>query len=168
MLTHFKAALAPDDFDLIESLAHEIWHEHYPDIIGLEQVEYMLKKFQTSAHMQEQLAEGYAYFLIYRDQLPAGYIAYQAREDHLFLSKLYLLQKFRGQKIGKESLAFIEEQAKKLQLYKVRLTVNKENLISVKAYESAGFVNYGVAVTDIGEGFVMDDYLMEKTFNRYL
>ena len=76
--------------------------------------------------------------------------------------KIYLLNKFRRQKIGKESLAWVEENAKALLKKKIRLTVNKDNVNSIKAYESAGFVNYGEAVTDIGDGFVMDDYLMEK------
>ncbi len=162
MKTIFIEASKREDFDLIERLAHEIWHEHYPDIIGLAQVEYMLRKFQTSAYMQNQGKEAFVYFLIYRDSTPAGYLSYQVQKDQLFLSKIYLLSKFRGQKIGKESLTFVEENAKAHQVSKIRLTVNKENLIAVKAYESTGFLNYGEAITDIGEGFVMDDYLMEK------
>ena len=162
MNTIFVEATKPQDFDLIERLAHEIWHEYYPDIIGLAQVEYMLKKFQTSTYMQRQVKEAFVYFLIYRNETPAGYLSYQVKKDELFLSKIYLLNKFRGQKIGKESLAWVEENAKALLKKKIRLTVNKDNVNSIKAYESAGFVNYGEAVTDIGDGFVMDDYLMEK------
>ncbi|MFD1315495.1 GNAT family N-acetyltransferase [Namhaeicola litoreus] len=162
MKTTYVEASKPEDFVLIENLAHEIWHEYYPEIIGLEQVVYMLKKFQNSTYMQHQVQESFVYFLIYREDHPAGYLSYQIQKDQLFLSKMYLLDKFRGQKIGKESLDFVEENAVALQLPKIRLTVNKDNLNAIKAYESAGFVNYGEAVTDISDGFVMDDYLMEK------
>jgi RimJ/RimL family protein N-acetyltransferase len=162
MNTIFAEATKPEDFDLIENLAHEIWHEYYPDIIGLAQVEYMLKKFQTTAYMQNQVKEAFVYFLIYRNHKPAGYLSYQVLTDQLFLSKIYLLNKFRGQKIGKESLEFVEENAKALQKKRIRLTVNKDNVNSIKENERAGFVNNGESVTDIGDGFVMYDYLMYK------
>jgi len=45
---------------------------------------------------------------------------------------------------------------------KVSLTVNKYNHNSIKAYERIGFINKEELVQDIGGGFVMDDYLMEK------
>ena len=42
------------------------------------------------------------------------------------------------------------------------LTVNKNNTGSIRAYESLGFVNLGPLQTDIGQGFIMDDFLMKK------
>ncbi len=41
------------------------------------------------------------------------------------------------------------------------LTVNKNNLSSVRVYECMGFSITRELVTDIGEGYVMDDYEME-------
>jgi RimJ/RimL family protein N-acetyltransferase len=48
-------------------------------------------------------------------------------------------------------------------LNKIALTVNKNNVNSIKAYEKMGFKNVGSVVQDIGSGYVMDDYKMEKT-----
>ena len=43
------------------------------------------------------------------------------------------------------------------------LTVNKGNLRAVRAYEKFGFVRTEEQVSDIGNGFVMDDFVYEFT-----
>lgn len=43
---------------------------------------------------------------------------------------------------------------------KITLTVNKNNLNSISIYKRMGFEIEGELITDIGGGFVMDDYLM--------
>jgi ribosomal protein S18 acetylase RimI-like enzyme len=48
-------------------------------------------------------------------------------------------------------------------LRKIVLTVNKNNTNAIRAYERIGFKKTGSLVQDIGSGFVMDDYAMEKT-----
>ena len=80
----------------------------------------------------------------------------------MFLSKLYVLRDFRGQGLGKTAMHFIENQAEQNNCSKITLTVNKYNTNSIKVYEKNGFINTGAVVIDIGNGFVMDDYTMEK------
>lgn len=46
------------------------------------------------------------------------------------------------------------------------LTVNKNNVKAIRAYEKTGFKNIGSLVQDIGNGFVMDDYKMEQTVGQ--
>jgi hypothetical protein len=46
------------------------------------------------------------------------------------------------------------------------LTVNKYNTSSIKAYLALGFSVTDAVVTDIGEGYSMDDYVMEKTVSQ--
>ena len=82
----------------------------------------------------------------------------------MFLSKIYVQNSLRGKGLGKKAMAFVEEKAKELNCKGISLTVNRENLNSIKAYKKMGFVNTGTNIADIGEGFVMDDYLMEKIF----
>ena len=41
------------------------------------------------------------------------------------------------------------------------LTVNKYNANTIAAYKKMGFETIGDGVTDIGSGYVMDDYFME-------
>jgi ribosomal protein S18 acetylase RimI-like enzyme len=59
-------------------------------------------------------------------------------------------------------MAFIEELARENKCSKITLNVNKKNAGSIKAYEKYGFNNIGSIVNDIGNGFIMDDYKMEK------
>jgi len=50
-------------------------------------------------------------------------------------------------------------------LSRIQLTVNKGNSGSISVYEHWGFVTVDSVVTDIGCGFVMDDYVMELVLN---
>lgn len=147
----------------IEALAEIIWREHYTPIIGKEQVDYMLEKFQSVATMQSQIDEGYSYFLVEKNNKAVGYFSIQKREDAMFLSKLYVLKSDRGQGLGKASMDYITQQAKASGCAKISLTVNRHNNNTIRAYGALGFENVGELVADIGNGFVMDDYLLEKT-----
>jgi RimJ/RimL family protein N-acetyltransferase len=161
-MIHFKVVTSDRDLVLIEEMAKTIWHEHYTPIIGVEQVVYMLEKFQSAATMRSQIENGYQYFLIIKEETPVGYLSFIKKGEELFLSKIYILSEERGHGIGRIAFQFIETKARKNHCKKIGLTVNKNNLNSIKAYESAGFKNIGALVQDIGKGFVMDDYLMEK------
>lgn len=157
----------------IEQIARFIWQEHYTPIIGKEQLEYMLEKFQSTDVMLEQLTEGYRYYSISEhlepynfcnpeDILLIGYFAIKPEEDSLFISKFYLHPNGRGKGYAHTMLKFIKEQAAKDGLSKLRLTVNKHNTKTITIYEKMGFVKKEAAVFDIGNGYVMDDFIMEK------
>lgn len=161
-MTTFLAATTSTHFSDIADLAKHIWEEHYTPIIGKEQVDYMVGKFQTSEAMQKQASEGYIYFLIVFENEQVGYLSIKKNESDLFLSKIYVQKEFRGRKIGKSALEFVESKAKEFNCNSVSLTVNKNNTNSIKAYEKVGFEKNEAIVMDIGNGFVMDDYRMVK------
>ena len=158
----FIKANSENELKLIQQLADIIWREHYIPIIGLAQVEYMLNKYQSVKSMKNQLKENVFYYLIKYNEKPVGYLSFRKEKDALFLSKIYLLNNLRGKKIGKKALFFIENQAKLLKLPRIYLTVNKHNINAIQAYEKLEFKNIKSLVTDIGNGFVMDDFMMEK------
>ena len=148
--------------EVVADLAAEIWPEHYTPIIGSEQVEYMLDIFQSCHAISKQIDGNCLYYLIEEGDQYAGYFSVEPKENLLFLSKLYVRSSQRGKGIGKGALDFIEEVATKKGLKKISLTVNKNNRVTIDIYCRLGFVNKGSIVTDIGNGFVMDDYLLEK------
>ena len=82
--------------------------------------------------------------------------------ETLFLSKFYVTEAERGKGYGRTMITYLETFAKEKNLNKISLTVNKYNTGSIKMYEKVGFVISGTVVKDIGEGFIMDDYQMEK------
>jgi RimJ/RimL family protein N-acetyltransferase len=146
----------------VVSLAEEIWTEYYTPIIGKEQVEYMLGKFQSKESVSEQIKSGCRYFLIEEVGRFIGYAAVQPKGDELFLSKIYLKSSVRCKGYGGKTVKFLETLAREGRFKKITLTVNKYNSDSIKAYEKMGFKNVGSVIQDIGNGFVMDDYKMEK------
>ncbi|WP_299549718.1 GNAT family N-acetyltransferase [Seonamhaeicola sp.] len=161
-MTNIVVANTSEHFKIIETLADIIWREHYIPIIGLPQVNYMLKKFQSAKAIKEQVEKGFEYYLLFFNDVPAGYLSIKKENEALFLSKIYVVGEYRGRKIGKAAMVFVEEKAETYKLDKIRLTVNINNVNSIKAYEKLGFKNVGPVVADIGNGFVMDDYEMIK------
>ena len=159
----FIEVLTEEQIEIVESLAEEIWTEHYVPIIGKEQVEYMLDRFQSKESISDQLRSGFLYFLVKEDKQFIGYIGVQQKGDELFLSKIYIKSSERGQGLGKKAIQFIERLAKEKGVRKIALTVNKNNRDAIKAYERLGFKNLGSLIQEIGNGFIMDDYKMEKT-----
>jgi ribosomal protein S18 acetylase RimI-like enzyme len=148
---------------VVAELAREIWYEYYVALIGRAQVDYMVAKFQSADAMAQQIREGYEYFLVLRKGENVGYCAVQAKADErsLFISKLYLLRQERGTGTGRLCMEFIEQLARRRGLELMWLTVNKGNP-AVNAYKRLGFRIAADLVIDIGGGFVMDDYRMEK------
>jgi ribosomal protein S18 acetylase RimI-like enzyme len=122
----------------------------------------MLGKYQSRQAIHEQIASGVLYFLMEEGRDPIGYLAVQPRGDELFLSKLYLQASCRAKGYGKKAMQFAETLAHERRLRKITLTVNKDNAGAIRAYEKMGFSITGPLVQDIGGGFIMDDYAMEK------
>lgn len=149
----------------LEALAQIIWQEHYTPIIGEKQVAYMLEHFQSKGALEEQLTnEGYRYFILQAEEEDVGYLGIRNDRELLFLSKLYLERRFRGQGISRVALEKAKEIARENGNKGIYLTVNKNNRGSVAAYEKLGFSTVRQQKAEIGGGYVMDDYIMQLDF----
>jgi ribosomal protein S18 acetylase RimI-like enzyme len=97
-----------------------------------------------------------------------GYVGVvlDASGSKLQLSKIYIQKDLRGRGLGKAALGFIEGLCRERDIPSIRLSVNKNNSGSIAWYERMGFMNVGAAVQDIGGGFVMDDFIMEKKLKQ--
>ncbi|MDE5772630.1 MAG: GNAT family N-acetyltransferase [Ruminococcus sp.] len=147
----------------VAELAEKIWHEFFPVILSEEQIDYMVEKFQSYNAMKEQVShQNYCYFSVSDNDGLCGYIAVKPEKDsRFFLSKLYLTKERRGKDIASEMMSRVFSEAEKVGKKTVYLTVNKHNSHAVCVYEKKGFKIIDSVVTDIGNGFVMDDYIME-------
>ncbi|MDC9722594.1 MAG: GNAT family N-acetyltransferase [Urechidicola sp.] len=161
-MIEIKPATSQPDFEIISQLAFIIWEEHYTKIIGSAQVTYMLNKYQTVSSIENQVVEGYQYHLVYADKIPVGYLSFIKKEQSLFLSKIYVLNSERGKGIGKFMMDFLQQKAIENNLHSISLTVNKQNTVAIKAYKKMGFIRTDSIITDIGQGFMMDDFKMVK------
>lgn len=156
-----KKVQSTQAIEIVADLASTIWNEYYVPIIGQEQVDYMVNSFQSSEAIEKQINnENYEYYLIEHLSKPSGYVSIKLISNELFLSKFYIAREKRGTGLGKKGLKFIINRAKELNANAITLTVNKYNVNSIKAYDKMGFKNSGSIVSDIGAGFVMDDYTM--------
>ena len=159
-----KAVLTSKEIQSVADLAHKIWNQHYVPIIGQEQVDYMLDKFQDAEAIAQQIKNGYEYFIIYHEKCPSGYLALvpDTHEKKMKISKIYVDSQFRGLSLGSQLLDFAIEVSRKRKFNCVWLTVNKNNSKSIAWYQKRGFSIKEKIEIDIGNGFIMDDYLMER------
>jgi len=163
-MIHFTKVYSKQQIADVSILAQEIWQEHYLHIIGQDQIDYMLKKFQSVQAIKTQLSDGYEYYSIFYYECHIGYISFISNMDDasLMISKLYVKKLNRGSGIGEQMLRFAEALCLQRKIKKIWLTVNKYNKDSIAWYLKMGFTNKGPIVQDIGGGFAMDDLLMEK------
>ena len=147
----------------VARMAHALWNEYYVPIIGQAQVDYMVAKFQSAEAMQSQIDSGYEYFQIQQSGQNIGYAAirHDVADARLFISKLYVLAAHRRSGAGRQCLEHFDRIARERGAKYLWLTVNKGNP-SVRAYERLGFKIVEALVMDIGGGYVMDDYKMER------
>ena len=143
-------------------LASEIWHEYWVEILSAEQIDYMVEKFQSENAIKNQIEkENYVYFFIQYNSENIGYIGLSKKSDYLFLSKFYIKKDYRNKGFGTKVFEFIKDFANENSYKKIQLTVNKNNKNTINAYNKWGFENVNSVVSPIGNGFVMDDYIME-------
>lgn len=143
----------------LASLASSIWHEYWTCLLSPEQIDYMVENFQSEHAIKNQIEnENYTYYFIVSDGEKAGYFGISDKKEYLFLSKLYIKKEYRNKGLGTEAFKKIKQLANNTP---IRLTVNKYNTHTIKAYEKWGFKTIDSVVTDIGSGYVMDDFIME-------
>jgi ribosomal protein S18 acetylase RimI-like enzyme len=163
----FKRVYTNEDIGKVARLAKEIWHEYYVSILSRAQIEYMVEKYQSVAAIRGQIEqEGFEYYLMEKKNgiLSADYIGYMGvkpDQGKLFLSKFYIQKEHRGKGYASQALAYLQHICQKRNLDAIWLTVNRYNERSIAIYKKKGFQIVREQVADIGNGFVMDDYVME-------
>lgn len=150
----------------LANLASTIWNEYWPALIGQEQTDYMVASFQSFDAINRDMAENaYEYwFLVDEDGNTVGYTGGHPEDEtnRYFISKIYLLAHERGKHYATEVINFYNDLCKERGYHAMYLTVNKRNDLGTRAYRAKGFETIEEVEMDIGEGFIMDDYIMER------
>lgn len=154
------------DILLIQQLSFTIWPVAYKNIISLAQIHYMLELMYSSKALQAQMDKGHQFIIAIDDAEKAiGYASFSKKEDEantIFrLNKIYVLPNQFTKRIGTALLNFIIENIKNKQASILELNVNKQNP-AITFYQNNGFTILKEEIIDIGNGFVMDDYVMQK------
>lgn len=147
----------------IASLADEIWHEYYRGLFSKGQIDYMLDLLQSERAISKAIAnDQYTYYAIWDEDLLVGYCGVQPSDKYkvLFLSNIYLRADYRGRKIGRLVFAMLTERCVSEGYASILLAVNKGNERSIKIFQKLGFVMEREALTEIGNGYALNNYIM--------
>lgn len=145
---------------LIHQLAQKIWREHYPAIITIEQIEFMLLHRYSSKVIAEGMKDGEEYFLVYDSDVPVGYSSIEWKDGFYYLHKFYLDVAKHRSGIGKELFDYVLSQIDSTK--PIKLQVNRTNCKAINFYFKVGFIIQSVGDFDIGGGYFMNDFVMVR------
>jgi GNAT superfamily N-acetyltransferase len=148
------------DIQLVSKLSDIIWHQHYPSIITVEQIDYMLAKFHSPQVLTQQIERGQAYFLIQVNEESIGYCSFTEKSKEVyFLNKFYIDQTQQGKGIGKKVFELLREVM--IAPKQIALQVNRRNINAINFYFKVGFTIAEAKDFPIGNSYSMDDFIME-------
>lgn len=158
-----QAAL--EDSYIIRQLASQIWEPTYGEILSPEQLDFMFEWMYSIESIKNQMNSGHTYFIANRNQKPVGYISIEKElSSRYHLQKIYILPSEQGRGLGQILVEYIENVIRKLENNReitLALNVNRNNKARY-FYEKIGFSIESQGDFDIGNGFLMNDYIMVK------
>ena len=151
------------DILTIQNLAKSSWQSTYAAILQQDQIDYMLDLMYSEATLKTHFKNtDYQYYLIGKDEVFLGFMGFEFHHEPetTKLHRLYFLKEAQGKGLGKKALEFVKTETEKSGDNRLILTVNKNNNAK-NFYESQGFRIYQEKILELGNGYVMDDFLME-------
>jgi ribosomal protein S18 acetylase RimI-like enzyme len=153
------------DLATVAALAASVFRQHYPGIISAAQIDYMLKHLNSAAALRRQRQLGHVFLLALINAKPAGFASFalsQEETSEAQIHKLYVLPEHHGRRIGVRLIDEVTTRVQRLDRRQLVLTVNRLNIQAINFYFREGFTIRSVVDTDIGGGFAMQDFVMEK------
>lgn len=152
------------DIPLIQELSSEIWHQVYPTVISVDQINFMLDTMYSTTAIDNQIRQlGHRFIILEFEETGVGFASYSIKHPsepkRYRLQKLYLKPELHGRGLGKKMVSHICHEILGLGGTALELNVNKKNP-AILFYEHLGFYREEEVVIDIGNGFLMDDYIM--------
>lgn len=157
------SAVVESDVNTISLLAGSIWRQHYLGIISSQQIDYMLaQRYQPGLIIQQLTNSSICWRKLVLEEVIIGFSCYMrtTKPNELKIDKLYIHCDHHRKGYGAMLIADAKKIMQKNNLSSLILTVNRRNQSAIRAYQHYGFEIAGDSMVDIGEGLVMDDYLM--------
>lgn len=154
------------DIPLIRNLTFKVWPQTYRDLLSPAQIEYMLELMYSEPSLEKQMAEGCNFLIAFDANEPVGFASYQdLGSGYWKLHKIYVLPQQQGKGTGRYIMDHVINKIKEENAEYLQLQVNRQNKAK-DFYEKLGFSVKEEINLDIGNGFFMTDYVMEKKLNR--
>ena len=152
----------PADIPLIRELTFKVWPQTYSSIISKEQINFMLEMMYSEPALHQQMKEGSRFIVVYDDKEPVGFVCFQHTGKSIYkLHKLYVLASQQGKGTGRFIIDYIINEITPEGATALQLQVNRDNKAK-DFYNKMGFEVIEEADFDIGNGYYMNDYVMEK------
>jgi diamine N-acetyltransferase len=153
-----------EDIPLIRELCLQVWPQTYASILSQDKIDYMLDYMYSAASLEKQIGDGSQFIFVYDDDEAVGFAAYLPKGHGIYkLDKIYVLPSQQGKGTGRFVIDYIIGEIKEKGATALQLQVNRNNKARA-FYEKLGFVVIDYQEFDIGSGYFMDDYVMEKKF----
>lgn len=155
---------ASEDYEIIRRLADRTWYHTYLSILSREQLDYMMEMMYSPAAFTEQLSlKNHHFLLASEDGIFLGFASYELNyhSETAKIHKLYVVPEAQGKGVGQKLLSVIENEALKNSNDKIVLNVNRFNK-AINFYQKAGFEKAGEEDINIGNGYLMEDFIMRK------
>lgn len=163
MITITEASI--EDINKIQNIAHTTWPITYGQILAKEQLDYMLDLIYSDEALTSQMEKKeQLFYLISEDETTLGFIGIEHNYQSQAITKIhkiYLLPETQGKGIGKKVIEDIQKLALKNHSTSLSLNVNRFNS-ALSFYTKIGFEIIGEVNIDIGNGYLMEDYVMKK------
>ena len=162
------------DWFVLKQLVDEVWPATFKDILSEDQIKYMMEMMYSIASLKKQTKTGSKFYILYDFKEPAGYLALiphyknaRLNAEHTLtkVDKIYVLPKTQGTGAGRFLMDFAFAEAKQAGDAGVMLNVNRDNTATA-FYEHYGFKNSYAEDFDIGNGYLMEDYIMYYPFKN--
>lgn len=156
------------DIPLIQQLAKEVWYVTYGPLQPKEKVDYLFNLMYSLPSLIQQMEEKHHHFLLAKDE--TGYLGYASYELNCHnqhktkIHKIYVMPHAQGKGVGKELITMIEGIASATHNTVLSLNVFRHNP-AINFYQKIGFSKTAEEKIDVGQGYVMDDFVMEKQLN---
>jgi len=156
-------ALKIEQLPIVIDLTKKIWPVAYGEILSKAQLDYMIDKFYNETALRELIQKGHVFYLAQDDNDNyVGFLSYEINSEpnKTKIHKIYVLPETQGTGLGRQFFELLKEKAIENNQKAIFLNVNKYNN-AIHFYSKLGFTKVKEEVIDIGNGYVMDDYVME-------
>ena len=162
-------ALKIEQLPIVIDLTKKIWPVAYGKILSKAQLDYMIDEFYNETALREQIEiKGHVFYLVQdENEKYVGFVSYEINSEpnKTKIHKIYVLPETQGTGLGRQFFELVKEKAIENNQKAIFLNVNKYNN-AIHFYTKLGFVKVKDEVIDIGNGYVMDDYVMEVAVNN--
>jgi ribosomal protein S18 acetylase RimI-like enzyme len=152
-----------EQLPIVIDLTKKIWPVAYGEILSKAQLNYMIDKFYNETALSELMDKGHIFYLAQDDNDKyVGFVSYElnCEPNKTKIHKIYVLPETQGTGLGRQFFELVKEKAIENHQKAIFLNVNKYNN-AINFYTKLGFTKVKDEVIDIGNGYVMDDYVME-------